>query len=387
MAEAWEVPRDLALGRYPPFVTGGTLPRGDVPVFVFHGAEPESFGRRVAHLADSGYVTLSVGEYVDVLRGAREAPERAVLLTFDDGRGSVWSVAAPLLRRHGMKAVVFLVPGRMKARPGPLGPSWDDVAAGRATAAEILRREEGDGPLLSWEEVEALARDGLFEFQSHTLQHARVHTAPRLVGFATPRSRRGYDAFDQPLVRWRGRDLLGEEVPLGTPLFQSAPRTSEALRFLEDESIRRGCVNAVAEGGGEGFFARSDWQGQLRAVFGRTAVRGTAESAEDRARAIAHELAEARRAIEARTGRPVVHLCYPWHAAGPTARRLAAEAGYQTAFCGKVDGVPITRPGGDLTAIARIGEDYVELLPGKGRVTLAEVLRRKWTRRFGRGLR
>jgi peptidoglycan/xylan/chitin deacetylase (PgdA/CDA1 family) len=93
---------------------------------------------------------------------------------------------------------------------------------------------------------------------------------------------------------------------------------------------------------------------------------------------------DARRIIEEHVGRPVVHLCYPWHTAGATARRLAAEAGYETAFCGKVDGVPVTLPGGDPRAIARVGEDYVELLPGAGRVTLAEVLRRKWARRFGR---
>ena len=67
----------------------------------------------------------------------------------------------------------------------------------------------------------------------------------------------------------------------------------------------------------------------------------------------------------------------------PHGAALAAEAGYETAFCGKVDGVPITLPGGDLQAIARLGEDYLELLPGAGRATLAEVLRRKWSRRFG----
>ena len=36
--EAWEVPRDLLLRRYPPFVTGGDLAPGEIPVFVFHGA-------------------------------------------------------------------------------------------------------------------------------------------------------------------------------------------------------------------------------------------------------------------------------------------------------------------------------------------------------------
>ena len=98
-------------------------------------------------------------------------------------------------------------------------------------------------------------------------------------------------------------------------------------------------------------------------------------------------LADARRLIAEHTGKPVVHLCYPWHVSGPTARRIAAEVGYETAFCGKVPGVPVTLPGGDLRSIARIGEDYVELLPGRGRATLAEVLRRKWVRRFGGALR
>jgi peptidoglycan/xylan/chitin deacetylase (PgdA/CDA1 family) len=381
------VPRDLLLGRYPPFVTGGPLPKGDVPVFVFHGAEPRSFARKVAHLAENGYVTLSADEYLAVLRGRREAPERAVVLTFDDGRGSVWSVAAPLLRRHGLKAVAFLVPGRTPSRPGPLPPTWEDVETGRASASVVLGRDEGEGALLSWEEIEALARTGLFDFQSHTLHHARVHTAPHLAGFVTPRSRRGYDAFDQPLVRDGERDLLGEEAPLGAPLLRSAPRTSEELRFFEGPECRAACVAEVAASGGVGFFARSDWEARLRRVFRRTRVRGRLETPEERAEAIRTELEGARRRIEERTGRPVVHLCYPWHAAGPTARRLAAEVGYETAFAGKVPGVPITRPGGDLQNVARIGEDYVELLPGRGRASLADVLHTKWTRRFGGALR
>jgi len=47
--------------------------------------------------------------------------------------------------------------------------------------------------------------------------------------------------------------------------------------------------------------------------------------------------------------------------------------------------VPITRPGGDLERIARIGEDYVELLPGRGRRSLTSVLAGKWSRRFQGG--
>ena len=286
-----------------------------------------------------------------------------MLLTFDDGRGSVWSVAAPLLQRHGMRAVVFLVPGRV--------PSHAPRTAGQHAA------------LMSWEEIETLAGGGLFDFQSHTLLHARVHTGPALAGFVTPESRRGYAAFDQPLVCDGARDLVGAEVPLGTPLFRSSPRTSEELRFFEDEAVRSACVAVVADAGGEPFFRDPGWPRQLRAALPGGRAEGRLETKDEQAAAIRRELVEARRSIEERVGRPVVHLCYPWHAAGPTARRLAAEAGYETAFCGKVDRVKLTLPGGDLRAIARLGEDYLELLPGAGRTTLAEVLRRKWSRRFG----
>jgi peptidoglycan/xylan/chitin deacetylase (PgdA/CDA1 family) len=380
--EAWEVPRDLLLGRYPAFVTGGSLARGEVPVFVFHGAEPETFSRQLAHLARNRYATLSVDAYLELLLGRRTPPERAVLLTFDDGRASVWTVAAPLLKRHGMRALVFLVPGRVPSHPP--GPTLEDAETGRAPRDAVRTREQRGPALMSWEEIEVLARSGDFDFQSHTLLHARVHTGPVLAGFVTPASRLGYAAFDQPLVRNGERDLAGAEVPLGTPLFRSAPRTSEELRFFEDEALRSACVAAVAEAGGEGFFLRSDWQARLRNVLRGVQIRGRAETKHEQAAAIRHELAEARRLIEAHVGRPAVHLCYPWHTAGATARRLATEVGYVTAFCGKVAGVPVTLPGGDPRSIARLSEDYLELLPGEGRATLAEVLRRKWSRRFGR---
>lgn len=380
---AFEVPRDLLLGRYPDFVTGGGLPRGHVPVFVFHSVEPEGFARKLQHLADNGYVTLSGEEYFQVLMGTRTPPDRAVLLTFDDGRGSLWSVAHPLMRRHGMRGVVFLVPARVPSTPG-LPPTWDDVAAGRAEADPVLGREGHDGAFLSWAEISALSRSGLFEFHSHTLCHARVHTGPQLAGFLTPDAQRGYAAMDVPLLRDETRDLFAGDAPLGSPLLRSEPRTSEALRFHEDPAVRRACVELVASEGGPGFFRRKDWRRRLRRLLEGQTITGRYETPEEREQAIRRELATARDLILERTGRAALHLCFPWHVSGPTSRRLAREVGYLTSFCGKVRGVPITLPGGNPHAIARIGEDYLELLPGRGRLDLTTVLRRKWSRRLGR---
>ena len=382
--DAFEVPRDLLLGRYPAFVTGGPLPRGHVPVFVFHSLEPESFGRKLRHLAENDYVSLSATQYFQFLMGTRPAPQNAVVLTFDDGRGSLWSIGQPLMRRYGMKGIVFLVPGRVPSRPGPLPPTWDDVEARRQSPETIIAREKGEGAFLSWEEIDSLSRAGLFEFQSHTLTHARIHTAPRVTGFLTPDLRHGYEAMDVPLVEVDGRDRLAHELPLGTPLLRSESRTAEALRFYEDPDIRRACVEAVGEEG-EGFFARGDWQARLRRLVDRRPIGGRWETSEQQETALRAELADAKRLIEERTNRPVLHICYPWHVAGPTVHRLARDTGYRTAFMGKVPGTPLTLTGGDPMRIARIGEDYVELLPGRGRADLGQVLRRKWQRRRREG--
>jgi peptidoglycan/xylan/chitin deacetylase (PgdA/CDA1 family) len=277
-------------------------------VFVFHSLEADSFGQKLKYLAENDYVTLSATEYFQFLMGTRPAPQNSVVLTFDDGRGSLWSIGQPLMRRYKMKGIVFLVPGRVPSRPGPLPPTWDDVEARRQSPETILAREKGDGAFLSWEEIDSLSRSGVFEFQSHTLTHARIHIAPRVTGFLSPGLRHGYTAMDVPLIEIDGQDRLAHEVPLGTPLLRSESRTSESMRFYEDPDIRRACVETVAEEG-EGFFARGDWSARLRRLVQRRPIGGRWETSEAREAALRAELAGARGLSEVHTGRPVLHNC------------------------------------------------------------------------------
>jgi peptidoglycan/xylan/chitin deacetylase (PgdA/CDA1 family) len=360
LSEALLVPFDLVRGAYPPFVTGGPLPVGHVPVFVFHTLEPETFERQLLHLHDNGYVTLSGEEYLLHLTGKRSAPERAVLLTLDDGRESVASVGRPLLERYGMHAVVFLIPGRMAALPTEPRPGVEG--------------------LLSWHEVEALARTGRLAFESHSLSHARIHVAPEVVDFVAPAMRRGYAALDLPLFHDGDKDLEPAAVPLGTPVLRWQARLSEARRFFEDPGVRAPSVRRVAAEG-EAFFVRPGWRAELVQLTRARRVEGRYETEAERDAAIGRELSEAKRLIEARTGRSCRLLCYPWHVASGVAERLAREAGYRAAFVGKDPRAPIALPGADPMRLGRIGEDWIETLPGKRRVSAFEVLRRKWRRR------
>ena len=126
--------------RYPPFVTGGALPRGDVPVFVFHSLEPESFERKLRHLAENGYQTLTAEEYFRLLVGAGPVPEKAVVLTFDDGAGQ------RLQRRRPPPAAVRYEGRRVPRLRPSRGRKSASARPGTTSQAGRAHRRRGPSP-------------------------------------------------------------------------------------------------------------------------------------------------------------------------------------------------------------------------------------------------
>ena len=186
--------------------------------------EPVSFERRLDFLEENGYVTLSAEEYFQFLLGARPAPERAVVLTFDDGRGSLWSVGAPLLERRGMRGIVFLVPGRTTARPGPPLPTWTDVARGPRRRGRGRRPGTTGAPaLLGGDPVAVRARRvRLPEPHAHPRAHPHRPRGGRLRhAGAPPRLRR---------VRPAARDRPRRATTCPPPRCRSGARSSPGPR-------------------------------------------------------------------------------------------------------------------------------------------------------------
>ena len=123
------------------------------------GVTPDQFETQMRFLHEQDYRVLSLGEVLEVVRGRREAPPRAVALTFDDGYTDFLEQAWPVLERYGQPATVFLVAERV----GKVN-SWD------------LRHGDPPRRLLSWGQAAELAVRGV-EFGSHTLTHPQL---PRL---------------------------------------------------------------------------------------------------------------------------------------------------------------------------------------------------------------
>lgn len=63
------------------------------------------------------YSVVSLGDVISAREGLRPLPQRALLITFDDGWADNLRYAAPVLRRKGLPAVVFAVPAAI-ASPG-----------------------------------------------------------------------------------------------------------------------------------------------------------------------------------------------------------------------------------------------------------------------------
>lgn len=337
-ADAGRLLLDLVT-RDPAFVRGGGLDPGDIPVFTFHSLEPRSFERKLLHLRDNGYETLSLAAYLDVMAARRPSPPRSVLLTIDDGRATTWTVGYPILKRLGMRATAFLVTSAVHDS-ADVSKTIGDVPESE-WGPLVARDESKDRPFVTWGEARAM-RD-VIDLGSHTHLHARVPVSAEADGAMTESMRRGYGEFDCPFVWIDGRQVRGREVPLGTPLPVSAPRLAGRPAY--------------------------------RSVDGRF------ETAAEVREAVQFDLSEARRLIKANADVDATSLCYPWHVDSPLAREVAAEAGYAAGFAGKASSPPaISRPGSDPFAIARVGEDYVERLPGPGRKSLLSVLRGKLLR-------
>lgn len=325
--------------RDPPFVRGGRLDPRHIPVFTFHSLEPVSFERKMRYLRDAGYEAIGMAAYLDALFGRRLAPPKSVLITIDDGRATTWTVAYPILKALGQRATAFLVTSAVHDSDEVSPTIGDGDAGGRARL--VARDGSADRPFVTWGEVRAMRE--VIDIESHTHLHARIPVGLGAAGVRTAGMASGYGAFDCPFVWQNGRTVRGGEVPEGTPLPVSAPRLSASPAHRAPEN--------------------------------------RCETAAEVEAAIRFDLGEARRLIRERAGVESTALCYPWHVYSDAAKRIAAEVGYVAAFAGKASSGPaISGPGVDPFELARVGEDYVERLPGPGRRPLLSILNEKLLR-------
>lgn len=125
-----------------------------VPILCYHRVgsraspmimPPDTFEAQMAYLAHNNYRVIRLGDLIEFLEGKGQLPERAVVITFDDGHISSYQHAYPVLRKYGFPATFFLY--------------TDFLNAGQA---------------LHWSQIHEMAQSGLIDFQAHSKSHANL---------------------------------------------------------------------------------------------------------------------------------------------------------------------------------------------------------------------
>jgi hypothetical protein len=321
----------------------------DIPAFVFHDTSRDHLEPMLRFLAENGYRTLTADEYAERQRRKDRGHEREVLLTFDDGCKSLYAVAYPALKRFGLKAVAYIVPGMVPDTNG-------------ATTASALGQ-----CLCTWEEIQEMHENGVCDIQSHSMYHHSISISDRVVEFVRPGLCLSFLQSDLAPV---------PKPPYGGPINPWTSRFSGARAFVEDPSVIEACADEVTGHDGAEYFNRAGWRRRLSAVVVKARQRacgGYVESESEMRAAILKDFGDAKCAIESRlTGKLVRHFCFPWFRGSASAARLSGEAGYISNAWGSLlpDALDHESP---VLPIPRLAARYLWRLPGKGRRSLAEI--------------
>lgn len=105
---------------------------------------PEIFEQQLKYLKENGYEAVLVERLVDYFETGRPLPQKAVALTFDDGRPGQYLYALPLLKKYNTLATFFII------------TDW-----------------VGQKDILSWEQIKEMQEAGM-AIGSHTISHPHL---------------------------------------------------------------------------------------------------------------------------------------------------------------------------------------------------------------------
>lgn len=114
-------------------------------------------------MKEQGYNVVSLQDILDAKQGGKPLPEKAVLITFDDGYSSIYKYLYPLLKMYDYTAVIAVVGKWLSAKPG------ESVKYGDRD--KKLRSE-----FLSWNQLREMQASGHIEIASHSfdLHHGEL---------------------------------------------------------------------------------------------------------------------------------------------------------------------------------------------------------------------
>lgn len=146
-----------------------------IPILLYHSVNvkpsphfqrwmisPKLFDEHMACLRELDYTPVSLEEAVRAINHpAYQLPERAVVITFDDGFEDFYRFAWPILAKHQIPSTIYIVAGYIGG-----------------TSAWLDAQGEGSRRMMNWEQLKEIAAGGV-EIGAHTLHHYHLDTMKR----------------------------------------------------------------------------------------------------------------------------------------------------------------------------------------------------------------
>lgn len=117
---------------------GGLYPEGylTIPILCYHQfgkakskdkmvVSEEMFDKQMVYLKENNYNVITLRELFDFVNYKRRPPKNSIVITIDDGWKNAKIIAAPILKKYGFKATLFVYTDLIK--PGKITLSWDDI--------------------------------------------------------------------------------------------------------------------------------------------------------------------------------------------------------------------------------------------------------------------
>ncbi len=166
-----------------------TMAQGYVTVLLYHKFDEADspststpaamFAQQMEYLHDEGYAVLSMDELLGCITGERSVPDKAVVITLDDGYLSEYTKAIPILKEYGYPFCVF-----------------------------VFTRSVGAHNFMTWDQLQKIRSFG-GEVGSHT------HTHPHLVDSSTQEMERELVQAKKILEKNLGVEVKWFAYPFG----------------------------------------------------------------------------------------------------------------------------------------------------------------------------
>ena len=337
-----------------------------IPVFMYHDLEPKEFESQLSFLKNNNYQAISCEE------APWDSPDpKKVILTFDDGLRSVWTVAYPLLHKYGFKGTAFISPGIIHS--GKVTPNLDSTSDD-----ELKTSNYGNDDLFNWEEARIMHDSGVIDLQLHGFAHSRVFISERIINFVSP-------TYKDPISKssaWQltkgGKDFFTKDLQPGQPIYEYASRWDSYTRFFDNEDLRKKCIEYVKNK--DNFYTNNDWYQELKEIadeFKKNAYIGRMETREGKRVNTAKLLCDAKKLLESRTGKIVKHFAIPWSRGDAYFINEAAKAASITHIYWEYltqDDIESYSTDKTITHHPRLKYIFIKNLPGRGRQSFFKLI-------------